>query len=110
MLLPDENRCHGPTWVGCNCTGEVVCLSCEQQVPVPGLGCQGRRASRVEGQQRVDLEATDGTAVVLECNHAVVVGADLHTAERGRQITGCRNMSEPVNCNHLGWDMACTGV
>mmetsp|Transcript_11546 Transcript_11546/g.24752 ORF Transcript_11546/g.24752 Transcript_11546/m.24752 type:complete len:466 (-) Transcript_11546:534-1931(-) len=60
------------TWVWRHCTGEVVGLRSQQQVPVPGLGHQGGGCTWLSWQQGVHLEAANSRAVILERHHTVV--------------------------------------
>jgi hypothetical protein len=68
------------TWVRSHCTREIMSLCGQQKVPVALLRSQGRRATRVERQQRPHLKTTDGAAVVLESHHTVVLGTCLSSA------------------------------
>mmetsp|Transcript_3757 Transcript_3757/g.10759 ORF Transcript_3757/g.10759 Transcript_3757/m.10759 type:complete len:498 (+) Transcript_3757:2759-4252(+) len=57
--------------VGGHGTGEVVRLRSEENVVILLLHLQRAGLSRVAGLKPVDLEALDGTRVVLESDHAV---------------------------------------
>ena len=64
------------TRIGCHCTGEVVGLCSEEEVPVTILRLEGGGGTWLDREHGLNLEPSDGRRVILEGNHAVV-GVDL---------------------------------